>query len=817
MMYLNIRIEYEGGPAGIFAGDTITVDIDNANNYILSILGFGHNPHEIHGDGDIGKVGEKTFVNLPNGDYQLQVVFDDGYSEYYSGGMPGDITGWIDTSVYVLYDEEIFSATTTTAESRVNGNSEPRSMTALPGGEPLPELNAIFLPINKWGFYGTWGGSIIDFPEVPQNDYQSFDTFRWFVTAGYMNLTLRDLRSSEGATYFTTAESLAYSNDNPTGNRYQSSQEPWLMPYAIERGYPIDYPFHHIDSALEDWLVIGEYDVGALSILGSSHDFVKESLRIIRILGRAENVPPATTASYLGLADEETLVYSPGEPVSRAYPGTYANHRGMNIDEFLALLQSEGQFIGMTVDDILTFDHVNNGDVDGAPDPGDTRQIEHFKLRLGNMVFDDQETKTVNMLTQLMESAFEDIPARNLPYAYYIYFDTSAIEAVLDNEGFHYLNTTQLESADEPWIHHSAHQWLKLEDGSGGSGHVSEVRLRKVNEAGNPVQGIKFVLTQTDAAPEPIIREAFTTINGTASFTITEGAYNLVEEVPSGSSYIPIAPIDFINNDQGDLTNLVDELSGTGYPDLDRISFSASDGVNEIVNIANAGPVSVGLLMSKNTIGAPMAGGEFNFAIFDESGTQVNFASNSQSGLISFPAMEFTEPGIYEYTAKETFAPEGWDIDTTEWPIEIEVIDIGGELHVTVTYPDGVPVFVNTFQGETCGTFVFNDLTFDAPGTYEFTVKEETQSGGGWETDDGEFRVVVSVIDDGYGNLIASMNFPDGFPSFTNTYTVTPARIIISGIKIAVGADLPCERFTFGLYDEAGKLVSTATNGPEPD
>jgi hypothetical protein len=60
------------------------------------------------------------------------------------------------------------------------------------------------------------------------------------------------------------------------------------------------------------------------------------------------------------------------------------------------------------------------------------------------------------------------------------------------------------------------------------------------------------------------------------------------------------------------------------------------------------------------------------------------------------------------------------------------------------------------------------------------------------------------------------MTFPDGFPSFTNTYTVTPAQVIISGVKIGVGAELPCGRFTFGLYDENGELVGTATNQTHP-
>jgi hypothetical protein len=89
-----------------------------------------------------------------------------------------------------------------------------------------------------------------------------------------------------------------------------------------------------------------------------------------------------------------------------------------------------------------------------------------------------------------------------------------------------------------------------------------------------------------------------------------------------------------------------------------------------------------------------------------------------------------------------------------------------------------------------------------------------TPSGGGWTTDPAIIRVVVNVIDDGNGNLVATISYPDGFPSFTNTYTAGPARVTISGCKRAIGAPLPAERFTFGLFDQDGVLIDTTTNAP---
>jgi len=108
-------------------------------------------------------------------------------------------------------------------------------------------------------------------------------------------------------------------------------------------------------------------------------------------------------------------------------------------------------------------------------------------------------------------------------------------------------------------------------------------------------------------------------------------------------------------------------------------------------------------------------------------------------------------------------------------------------------------------------------LTFDTPGVYEYTMEELTKSGDGWKTDDGEFRVIVTVEDDGKGKLVASIEYPDGEPDFTNTYETQSVEVIIKATKCAIGAELPYEKFEFGLFDESGKLIATAKNKSDDD
>ena len=234
---------------------------------------------------------------------------------------------------------------------------------------------------------------------------------------------------------------------------------------------------------------------------------------------------------------------------------------------------------------------------------------------------------------------------------------------------------------------------------------------------------------------------------------------------------------------------------------------------NEVPLDIVQGDVSVTLLMSKMAIGAALVHDEFTFGIFEKDASDPLYtAKNDEKGLISFPAMLFSNIGEYNYTVKEIDAPADWEADTKEWPLTITVTNVQGKLIAMVKYPNGVPAFVNKHRSANCGAFQFPDLTYDKAGVYEYTLKELTPSGDGWTTDDSVIKIIVTVVDDGHGNLVATIEYIDGFPSFTNTYNAEPTRIVISGCKVAIGAPLPVGRFEFGLFDSEGNLIAKTTN-----
>jgi pilin isopeptide linkage protein len=235
-----------------------------------------------------------------------------------------------------------------------------------------------------------------------------------------------------------------------------------------------------------------------------------------------------------------------------------------------------------------------------------------------------------------------------------------------------------------------------------------------------------------------------------------------------------------------------------------------------MINNLNA-PVpsaNVDITIAKNPVGTQLIGQEFEFALFDEIGTQVSTAKNDAQGLIKFPTLHFSIANEYKYSIKEISAPSDWIMDTMVYPVDIDVV-AGGPTGfvVSVSYPNGIPGFINYYDcGESCGKIQFPKITYDKAGDYEYTLREITPSGGGWKTDSKVYDIIVHVIDDGYGNLVATIEYPDDFPVFTNTYSNVPTSVILSACKICLGADLPCGKFEFGLFDQDGKEIAIATN-----
>jgi len=106
----------------------------------------------------------------------------------------------------------------------------------------------------------------------------------------------------------------------------------------------------------------------------------------------------------------------------------------------------------------------------------------------------------------------------------------------------------------------------------------------------------------------------------------------------------------------------------------------------------------------------------------------------------------------------------------------------------------------------------FPCIEFTEPGEYYYTIRETSVSENGWTTDEKEYPVVITVTADKDGNLVSSVDYPEGKPVFTNKYTPHSICVPLAAVKIAIGAPLKDGQFTFGVFDRHGNQVTTATN-----
>lgn len=109
---------------------------------------------------------------------------------------------------------------------------------------------------------------------------------------------------------------------------------------------------------------------------------------------------------------------------------------------------------------------------------------------------------------------------------------------------------------------------------------------------------------------------------------------------------------------------------------------------------------SVTLGASKVLNGKSLEDGEFSFALEGEDGTQLT-AGNDANGMVVFPAIQYSEAGMHQYTLSEVKGSEtGVTYDETMYAVAVAVEDDGeGSLVATVSYEGGkAPVFNNTYQ-----------------------------------------------------------------------------------------------------------------------
>lgn len=152
--------------------------------------------------------------------------------------------------------------------------------------------------------------------------------------------------------------------------------------------------------------------------------------------------------------------------------------------------------------------------------------------------------------------------------------------------------------------------------------------------------------------------------------------------------------------------------------------------------------------------------------------------------------------------------------DLAEGEFEFQLVELAA---------DGGESVAATGKNAADGTVALSPVTYTAPGTHGYELREVAGTAGGVTYDRAAYRVRTTVADAGNGTLTVRHELADaeGNPTgddsvtFTNGYEAAPVTLKLGAAKVLKGAELKAGQFSFELKGRDGKVMSTAKNAAD--
>ena len=213
---------------------------------------------------------------------------------------------------------------------------------------------------------------------------------------------------------------------------------------------------------------------------------------------------------------------------------------------------------------------------------------------------------------------------------------------------------------------------------------------------------------------------------------------------------------------------------------------------------------------------------EVKVTLYDDTAGGLHATVTPVEGAAANGELEFTNtyvPGTVEVPVKVTkkvAAAAGLSYQLQAGQFTFELYDITNKVS-------------HTAKNDANGNVVFENLKFDKVGEYSFRLHEvipaEADKIPGITYDATVYHFHVHVEDNG-GTITATTHLDECVDNtlhftFTNTYTVKSASVVLSGTKMLENKwdeslrDLEGYAFSFGLYDTDGTLLAKTQNGAD--
>ena len=152
--------------------------------------------------------------------------------------------------------------------------------------------------------------------------------------------------------------------------------------------------------------------------------------------------------------------------------------------------------------------------------------------------------------------------------------------------------------------------------------------------------------------------------------------------------------------------------------------------------------------------------------------------------------------------------------DLAEGEFEFQLVEIAA---------DGSESVAATGKNVADGTVELSPVTYTAPGTHSYELREVAGTAGGVTYDKTTYCVRTTVTDAGNGTLAVKHELADAegnavgdtSVTFTNGYEAAPVTLKLGAAKVLKGAELKAGQFSFELKSRDGKVMSTAKNAAD--
>lgn len=393
----------------------------------------------------------------------------------------------------------------------------------------------------------------------------------------------------------------------------------------------------------------------------------------------------------------------------------------------------------------------------------------------------------------------------------------------------------------------------KLMDAAGGTHTLHGFKFGLYDESGN------------------VIESSVTDASGKATFTIVyapdvagETFHYELKEIDNG-----IHGITYDTTVYDVTVEIIDNYDGTTKASVD-ISLDGAEYTDTVKFTNRYTPESGKLWLDavKTLTGRELNEGEFQFQLLDENRQVLQTKSNAEDGTVVFDEITVDAAKDYVfYIVEVDDGKNGISYSKEEYKVVSTVVQDGASYveYSTVYYDkDGNSVggadFLNEYKAapayytitatkhlegrelrdsddfmfelrdensilqtvENTGEKIeFAPIEFNKAGIYEYRVSEKSGNVSGVTYDESEYKVVITVTDDGLGQLHADMAVITKERAvseivFNNTYTAAPATDTLEGLKILQNKKLTDGEFDFALISVlSGETVEIAKNGED--